>query len=598
VDATGYGFPTAPGGGRQLVKYGYRYGDVPLAEVNAIKEGTRIVPKYHMDNNHRIPVATTLGIHVDGAATPHGDNHDIPSIVAGVCKRIAGQCPQPRPELLTGLREFARTWVRANLVPIDEGADVSVESWLANSNYSPTRVRQIKHRYQQMYNGCIHPSSRRSRVVKCFVKDESYIGYKHLRSIYARVDDTKLAIGPYFKHMERMVYANRHFVKHVPVKDRAELLHERFKYSSRVVGSDYSSYEKHFDLDTFTIELELYSYMLTNIPQGKWILEMISGVLRGMNYCKYTTVSMELPSGRMSGEMNTSLGNGFVNLMLFLYVNQTLGNTNVDCLVEGDDLVGTYEGQELTPVHYQQLGYTIVLKQYRSASEASFCGLVHDEEDQISVADPTKIMLTIGWTSTRYIDAPNSTLIKLLRAKGYSTLYQYAGAPIIQSLANYILRVTKGSTYKIPVEWTFWQQKNIFSTNVKVKVVGIRTRMLVERVFGYSITEQLDLEEYFDNCTRIQPIPLDKVKATPDQVEYFRRFVRAKIPGLRNPAVYAQDKTTVEKKRMVNQMCSVVDHRPYHEEYNPSKRFTIHPPQRDVEPHRLRGGDVSHPARL
>lgn len=352
-----------------------------------------------------------------------------------------------------------------------------------------------------------------------------------------------------------MVYANKHFIKHVPVADRAKLLAERLVDADKKNSSDYTGFESQFTNMTFDIELILYAFMLENIPQSKWILDLIESLLTGDNWCKFKRLVAVLPSGRMSGEMNTSLGNGFMNLMLFLFQNFKLKNTNVDCFVEGDDLIGVYRGQPLASEFYAKLGFKIKLEHHQHVSHASFCGLIYDPEELVSIADPHKVLLNVGWTSSRYINAKQDTLNGLLRAKGYSLLYQYPGVPIIQSLALYLLRVTQGVKTRLPSEWTHWQRKQ-FSYHGVAKPVGMRTRMLMEEIFKYTVQEQEILEEYFDTKMDISPIDHFVIlgHATEEQKHYCETYVmdytvHGKYPIIRVPSI-----TTRESERLVDLM--------------------------------------------
>lgn len=476
--------------------------------------------KYHLDDGSRVPVSTSLGIHALGASSPHGDPNDIPTIVASIGKRVAGDPPKPDLPLYGQFRRFVSDWLRKHLTPLDSCTDVSVDAWLAGSNYPMGRRRQLKQRHEQILSNLIHSSRSSAKLVKCFVKDESYLSFKHVRCIYARVDDLKLVFGPYFKAIESVVYANKHFIKHVPVKDRAKLLLERLIGEIKQ-SSDYTGYEKHFTDVTYEIEFELYKHMLQNLPQSKWIIQQMEAVMKGMNTCKFKRLTALLPSGRMSGEMNTSLGNGFMNLMLFLFQMHLKGNHHYDCFVEGDDLIAVYSGIRITSEDYLKLGMTIKLENHEHINEASFCGLVYDPEDGVSICDPLKVLLNVGWCSARYLNASEKSRKGLLRAKGLSLLYQYPGVPIIQSLAQYIIRVTEGSKYKLPGEWTHWQVKH-FKTNGVAKPIGDNTRFLMEKVFGFSVFEQKELEQYFDTKKEISPIdhPLLLSKFSLEQREY------------------------------------------------------------------------------
>jgi hypothetical protein len=245
-----------------------------------------------------------------------------------------------------------------------------------------------------------------------------------------------------------------------------------------------------------------------------------------MNDCVFKVLKAKIPAGRMSGEMNTSLGNGFANLMLFLFLSKENGNEVVDCLVEGDDLVGGFEGRAPTAMQYASLGFTIKIKIIERLSDASFCGLVFDEEDLVSIADPIKILLNIGWTTTNYRTATMKIRLGLLRAKAFSQLASYAGVPIVQAMAVAIIRLTAGKRLRIPTDWNNYKRR-WFTTHVQPKEIGLRTRFLMERVFDISMEDQRVIEEYFDRLNELKPIDCPAVLAhcTDVHFEYNRRFV-------------------------------------------------------------------------
>jgi hypothetical protein len=512
-----------------------------------------------LDDSRHFPIATSLGLHVLGACSPHGDPRDIPTIVAGIAKRVAGESPEPNRLLFDQFSKFVESWLLDNLVPLDPCTGLSVEEWLSHSNYTPTRRRQILERYKRMRSDCIHPSQRKTQIVKSFVKHESYLSFKHVRGIYARLDDIKICIGPYIKAIEQVVYSNHHFIKHVPVADRARVLDEDLRLCEILIASDYTAFEKHFTSLTYIIEFKLYHYMLSRVPQAKWICELMWAVFTGINVCKFKTLTAHIPAGRMSGEMNTSLGNGFVNLMLFLFLNYSKGNVEPKAKVEGDDLIGGYSGKELTSEDYLSLGFTIKVERPISIHEASFCGLIYDPVDLVSIPDPHKVLLNVGWTSDRYYGSTTKTRLQLLRAKGLSLLHQYPGAPIIQSLAKYIIRCTDGMRYKFPGEWTNWQIKH-FDPKPVEKPVGFRTRMLMERKFGYSLSEQLSIEAYFDSCKEIKPINHWSIydHCSSDQKEYYSRFVSGRLPDPRRPWILTSSLTTEMKMNQVKLLTSNV----------------------------------------
>lgn len=259
----------------------------------------------------------------------------------------------------------------------------------------------------------------------------------------------------------------------------------------------------------------------------------------------------------MSGEMNTSLGNGLANLLLFLFNNEERGNAAVDCLVEGDDLIGTYNGEDLTVEDYSSLGFNIKLELHNDPCKASFCGLIYAAEDLVSIPDPHKVLLNTGWTSAAYARSSEKTRRELARAKGYSLLSQYAGAPIIQSLGLYLLRVTDGMHYKLPSYWTNYERAH-FTTKFEIKPVGLATRLLMEEKFSYTIAEQKQLECYFDNCKDLEPIYSSVILShcTYQQMDYYKRFVHAALSRDLLSHVLSQPLTYIQREMHIANILS------------------------------------------
>jgi hypothetical protein len=308
------------------------------------------------------------------------------------------------------------------------------------------------------------------------------------------------------------------------------------------------------------IDRMINRYMLKNVRHGPRIADIIYDVTASMNYCHFfkTGLRMEIPASRMSGEMNTSVSNGLINLLVFLFINKRLGNTNVDCVVEGDDLLGKYSGKQIPDSEYTQLGFTAKMQYYHKLSEAPFCSVVFDEYDLVSIPDPLKVILNVGWTRTAYIKSEAKQRKELLRAKGNSLLHSYAGVPIIQSLAKWILRVTEGHKPRKPSDWTHWYIRYRYSDKPVEKSIGKNTRELMERVYGFTTSEQLELEEYFDSLQEVKAInhPILWSKYTNDQKNYNDIYVMDTDtfhPSIRTPMRTSKWKEEIAEKIVRNQ---------------------------------------------
>jgi len=212
--------------------------------------------------------------------------------------------------------------------------------------------------------------------------------------------------------------------------------------------------------------------------------------------------------------MNTSLGNGFSNLMFAEFV-AWLHGCKIVIAIEGDDGLARVSGKILTSGDFAQLGLTIKLEIHDRLETASFCGIIFDEEEEINIRDPRTVLCTFGWGSKKYIRSKQTKLKALLRCKALSTAYEYPGCPIISALADYGLRMTRGVRYdamkKVAYSMNMYQRDVLFEAikdehNIPRKSPGPRSRDLVSRLYGIDIKTQISIEEYLDTKNDLGPL--------------------------------------------------------------------------------------------
>jgi hypothetical protein len=225
-------------------------------------------------------------------------------------------------------------------------------------------------------------------------------------------------------------------------------------------------------------------------------LDYLFKVVSGKNHLRTRTgISAKVDARRMSGEMNTSLGNGFTNLMLALFVAHENG-FELDGYVEGDDGLFATNG-ELTTEMYAGLGFDIKIEEVRDPCEASFCGLIFSDGGQI-IRDPKRFLQTFGWTSS-FINAGPKIMNELLRAKALSACYETPQCPIVGSLARRALDKTSG--YAPRFVWDGYHNTNVPRDAKKIQKFApdMSTRMLFASKFHISVEEQLLAEKAIRN---------------------------------------------------------------------------------------------------
>lgn len=416
--------------------------------------------------------------------------------------------------------------------------DVTVETWLSQTNYPEWRKQQLYDKYKNPKYQDFVKFINESTKVETFVKDESYSEYKYPRCINARSDGFKLLIGPVIKAIEKEVYKNPFFIKNVKIDERPDYIENNVAQPGcKVLATDHSFFEAHFERETMkNIEFRLYSYMTQFLPIHNFFMSIMNSHVAGINRLVSKLFYLYCVAIRMSGEMTTSLGNGFSNLMIMLFTAEEQKLLQLKGVVEGDDGAFTFYGKTPTSEWFQEIGFTIKMVEYESINEASFCGMLYEKYSRQVMTDIRKVILNFGWFSVKYIHSKQKILDGLLRCKALSMLYQYPACPIIYKLCRMIIRLTKDFIviYKDDVYHRVQIQEALDSLSEKwdMKISQeptIETRWFVMQKQNISIDLQLACEDYFDKQTQMHPItdPVFDFLRCGDAKHFYDNYVTA-----------------------------------------------------------------------
>jgi hypothetical protein len=474
----------------------------------------------------------SLGCHLIGAAQPVPDTTDQVSSCAGAIKRIATTMPQIDRATKRRFKRFVKRFLNkrfsGDIFHPDE--TFSVEEWLAETNYPKYRKDEL----QEVYNNLWNPTDRKNFVVKGFTKDESYPEYKYPRGIYARVDEAKVQLGPFFKKLGDRIFAHPEFIKKIPIVDRPAYIEKMQKLGMKVFATDFSSFEATFSLELMKCcEFLVYDYFLQSHPQRKSLMKLIKKTIGGINQVEFKNFGMNIQARRMSGEMNTSIANGISNLLITFFLLEECGNRNYDAVFEGDDGLFICDRRAPTPADYARLGANIKIDEFNSVSEASFCGLVYDAEIEDNVTNPIECLMSFGYATRQYTRATPKKKLELLNCKALSMLYQYPGCPIISALAKYGLRMTKDiGEYDIMkycensyMRDFYYELKN--SSHLLVwKEPNFKTRLLVERLYSIPVVLQVRIENYINSLEELVPLDIPEVLnfVHKDCIDYYLNY--------------------------------------------------------------------------
>lgn len=487
--------------------YGYRANEVGLLSLPAVKKSLKIsrckitTQQY---NSTRIALSRSLPVCFIGATPPRPDPGHPPSIVGGVIKRFGFEPPKVNRKYKRKMKWFVSVWCKKNLIPLTQADIPTVEEWLEGTPYSAARKAELL----KTWKDCgMTPNVKNFKRVKSFIKDETYDEYKFPRLINSRIDEAKCYFGPIVQVISDRVFSHEFFIKKHPVVDRPKVIRDTLlRDGSKYVFTDYTSYEAHFTAEVMAlIQFELFKYMLRNCGQEDWLAAFCL-VMAGTNILQFKFFTAIIVACRMSGEMDTSLSNGFCNLMVFLFLCRENGATEVKGFVEGDDGLFRVTPEACAPTkeQFEDLGFTIKIGVTDQLSEASFCGQVYDMDDLVVVTNPLEVLSRVGWTSKRYVHCNDSTAMQLLRAKGFSLVYQYNGCPMLCALGIRLLELTSDVVIedRIRLGMDLWERQKydealLGSSEWKQKEIGVNTRLLVEKLYGVSVADQLKWESGF-----------------------------------------------------------------------------------------------------
>lgn len=445
-------------------------------------------------------------------AMPMASTTDGRSAVAGCVKRCTSAMPIPNHFHLLKFAAFSGAEI-AKVEQLSREVEITVTSWLEKTSYSRKLQRRMTVEYKTGLHPCDDPKFNR---VGQFVKNERFPEFKAPRLINAKGTSYKFHFGPIVSEVERIIYQMPEFIKSVPVRLRPMYITKMVGGPGRrILTTDFTSFEANFTSFIMrNCENALIRHVFKNHPLSKKV-EWFCRSIEGRQVCDSKLgYSMEVDGTRMSGEMSTSLSNGFSNLMFMKYIFATLGVTDLRIVVEGDDAIMSIPSDAPVPTidHFAQLGLKVKLEEHDTLATASFCGIIFAEEDMINITQPIAAVVEMNILNEKCAPMRVSKKMSFLKSKAMSAKYQYNGCPIVDAYASWILRET--ARYDIRYAdarctdwWTI--QKMIARDNTTEWRTRTEsppaTRKLVEEQYGIAVSEQLALEALFDNAGALKP---------------------------------------------------------------------------------------------
>lgn len=343
--------------------------------------------------------------------------------------------------------ELERAW------PVQKVGQWSYERVL--DSFKDKRRKTYERAYANLRITGPHPAHFR---LKAFIKAEKTDPNKKInpdpRVIQARSPEANLAVARWLRPLEHLVYRllDEHglpvFAKRAGVFERARVIRAKWDAIGPdccCVSFDMSRFDQHHSFQHLLLEHWFYR---EKCPDPEFA-ELLKNQLVNRGSTR-SGLRYQLKGGRMSGDMNTALGNclmmyGMVTAVLRQLISRwAIYDDGDDCLVflpHGD--LGRLQGSAVALFH--QMGHIAKLENVaNSIPQIMFCQS-HPSvgaDGPVMVRDPHKV-LSQGAAGCRHWNNPR-LIGPMCLAVGSCELALNRGIPIIQSYALALKRIGRG----------------------------------------------------------------------------------------------------------------------------------------------------------
>lgn len=422
--------------------------------------------------------------------------------------RVVGKVPEPTQRGIKLLMREARR-LTAHLSDV---APMSEEAFL--EHYSGRNRSRYANAIDSLHRVPLNP--RVDSMVKAFVKAEKFnpAGKRNPdpRMIQARSPRYNVEVGRYLKPIEHHLYRlrSRHGLpllgKGLSMQGRGEVLEKIFTYYKHPVCVSYdgSRWDQHVSKEVLEVEHSVYK----RLCRDPWFATLLDMQLE--NRCitakgwKYRTRGK-----RMSGDMNTALGNCLLMIIMVRAAMREIGVVH-DIFDDGDDVLVIFESEHLTTVQEQipglflQFGQEIKIENvaYRLEDvEWCQCRPVVGPEGKYQMTADWRKVLSQSAAGVRYWHEER-TRFDMGYSVGQCLLAMYPGMPIIGKYAERLCSQGKLNQDVYQVDWVH----KISAAGLLNKLGTLQaveptpeTRRSFALAFGVTELEQIQYEQILED---------------------------------------------------------------------------------------------------
>lgn len=493
-----------------------KQGEIPIRKGFTIKDtgkppATEIKKE---DGNGPLPNSVSVrhpNFYVDGVVPPKPSMNDEEMMKGGVLYRIGRERPKQDPKLINELYRFTSNLVRTLIKEgkIETNVEVpTINEWMETTSYS----YKIKEKMKRLANHVndwedVNISDDfNPHEIRAFVKEEFYLDFKADRSILPRQDLAKMVMGPVFHAIDKGMK-----IKGICKSDTPDELRSKFKkiydsgFNGKIAVTDYTAWEASQTSELIkAVEWPLYKAMLGS----HWDkFKQIANILVQQNKIVFRSFVAFIKGTRMSGEMNTSLGNTWMNYVIMKFMAYK-NAVNMKSFHVGDDgVVFMDRNQNLNETYFEKLGLEIKLDYVDEVWKADLCKLHYLPSGSV-VRNPDEILGKIGWFSKKFCNARRSTLTDLLVSKAICYLFLLKDCPIVTQICLNLVKVYGISQQRFTrrfnndPEYSYLRlshkPEDIYNSikKLEIKEITHETRQQFEALFDITIRTQLKAENH------------------------------------------------------------------------------------------------------
>jgi len=419
--------------------------------------------------------------------------------------RVLGKVPLPTEQGVRSLRAAAKRLFR-HLHPI-----VPWDEYRVAMSFRGPRQRRYMDAYESLK---LDPLTKRDARISAFVKSEKFNPTDKEnpdpRMIQYRGHRYNIRLAKYLRPIEHQVYrmkinGRRMFAKGLNGAERAAVIWEKFQAIDGCVcySLDGSRWDKHVDRKTLEVEHAVYKRLAPD-PELYQLLDW-----QLVNSCSTMEgVRWKREGGRMSGDVNTALGNCVLMAAMVHAFAREVGLKVWDMLDDGDDCLlfirTRDEALVASRISEVFLSYGQELKLENRAEtpeQIVFCQSrpVHDGVEWRMVRNWRKV-LAQGTSGVKHWNNP--LLVRpMMTAVGHCELALSAGLPILQEYAAALIRMGRGERMKwLDVDAGLAERARAEVGDLDLvymareRPVTLEARLSFERAYGVASEVQVAIE--------------------------------------------------------------------------------------------------------